>query len=100
MDPSLTGFPAQAIWSFIVYGGSASLELWAPQYFYRIVSLVGQILAVIFWLAGWAWSASGASALLASANTTSLFGVTVVNDTFKQLGSALAACAGLGAVVW
>ncbi len=52
--------------------------------------LVGQILAIIFWLTAWAWSASVASIWLGG-------GYYYRSDAF---GGALAGCAGLGAVAW
>lgn len=82
----LTPVP-QAILNFIVYGTTGALELWAPQYFYRIGALIGYILTVIFWLTAWAWSASDASAWI------SLLG-------YRALGGALGGCAGLGAIAW
>lgn len=78
----------QAIWSFIVYGGGAALEIWAPQFYFRIGMLVGQVLAIIFWLTAWAWSASVASVWLGAWYTS------------KAFGGSLAGCAGLGAVAW
>ncbi|KAK3896701.1 hypothetical protein C8A05DRAFT_39751 [Staphylotrichum tortipilum] len=75
-----------ALWSFIVYGGGAALEIWAPQFYYRIGMLVGQILAIIFWLTAWAWSASVASVWL--------------SYRYKTFGGSLAGCAGLGAIAW
>ncbi|KAL1837344.1 hypothetical protein VTJ49DRAFT_3972 [Mycothermus thermophilus] len=75
------------LWSFIVYGGAAALEIWSPQYFFRVGALVGYILSTIFWLAGWAWSASDASIIL--------------RWTWrKDVGGCLAANAALGAFVW
>lgn len=79
-----------AIWSFIVYGGTVAIEIWAPHFFYRVGALVGYILSIIFWLSAWAWSASNASAFMS---------VKVVKE-YNQIGSGLAACAGLGALVW
>ena len=85
--PTNTPTP-QAIWSFIVYGGSAALELWAPNLYYRIASLIGQILAIIFWLSAWAWSASTASAFSAGGRFTNSY------------SGAYGGAAGVGALVW
>ncbi|KAK4134744.1 hypothetical protein BT67DRAFT_449617 [Trichocladium antarcticum] len=79
-----------AILSFIVYGGAAAVEIWAPQYFYCIGFFIGYILSIIFWLSAWAWSASSASAWL---GLGSIYG-------YGNYGASIAACAGLGAVVW
>jgi hypothetical protein len=83
---------AQAIWSFIFYGGGTAVELWAPHMFYRIVALIGYIFSIIFWLSAWAWSASVASIWLA--------GSSYYSTGEKPLGGALAGCAGLGAIAW
>ncbi|KAL2267024.1 hypothetical protein VTJ83DRAFT_4301 [Remersonia thermophila] len=75
------------LFTFIVYGGALALELKWPQFFYRVGALIGYILCVIFWLAGWAWSASESSVWL--------------SWTWRRdVGGALAAIAALGAFVW
>ncbi|KAL2255644.1 hypothetical protein VTK26DRAFT_2959 [Humicola hyalothermophila] len=79
------------IFSFIIYGGAGALEVWAPQYFYRVGALVGYILTCIFWLTAWAWSASTASSWL---------GLGIFGGGPDDFGSGMAACAGLGALVW
>ncbi|KAL2135728.1 hypothetical protein VTI74DRAFT_7245 [Chaetomium olivicolor] len=80
-----------AILSFIVYGGAAALEIWAPQFFYRIGAFVAYILTLIFWLSAWAWSASWASAF----NGT-YYGYKVQT----KMGGAMGGCAGIGALAW
>ncbi|KAK4683237.1 hypothetical protein QC764_123340 [Podospora pseudoanserina] len=84
-----------AIWSFIVYGGAAAIEIWAPHFFYRIGALVGYILHIIFWLSAWAWSASAASFWLSYT-----YGFGFYDSAWKREGQALGACAGLGALIW
>ncbi|KAJ4413911.1 hypothetical protein N0V85_003376 [Neurospora sp. IMI 360204] len=79
------------IWSLVVYGGSLGFQFGAPHLFYRIVGLILYSLAVIFWLVGWAYAASQAALVLDWYG-----GYGGVND----YGSALAVCAGLGAVAW
>ncbi|KAK5661253.1 hypothetical protein OQA88_11147 [Cercophora sp. LCS_1] len=79
------------ILSFIVFGGATAIEIWAPHLFFRIAFLIGYIFSVIFWLSGWAWSASTAAFWL-----TYSYGY----GEATQEGAALAGCAGLGAVVW
>ncbi|KAK0701707.1 hypothetical protein B0T26DRAFT_528008 [Lasiosphaeria miniovina] len=81
--------------TWIVYGGALALEIWAPQYFYRIAAFVLYILSIIFWLSAWAWSASLAGLWL---GYNTLGGV--LPKEYKDEGSALGACAGLGALVW
>lgn len=81
-----------AIFSWLVYGTAGALELWAPQYHYRIGALIGYILSVIFWLAAWAWSASEASVWLSAYRGT--------HGPITNAGGALAGCAALGAAAW
>ena len=88
---SLTHSLPQAIFTWIVYGGSTALEIWAPQWYFRIAVFVAYILSIIFWLTGWAWSASLASYML---SYISYYG------PYKNYGLAMAGCAALGAVVW
>ena len=85
------------VWSFIVYGGAIAVELFAPHLFYRVAFLIGYIFSVIFWLSGWSWSASVASAFLGvyTFSTSSSY-----YDPWRQFGSAMAGCAGIGALVW
>ncbi len=66
------------------------MELWASQHFYRIVSLVGQILAIIFWLSAWAWAASWAS-------VSSYAGL---GRYYNPWQGAYGGTAGVGAIVW
>jgi hypothetical protein len=89
--PPLTLSLSQAIWSFLIYGGAAAIEIWSPHLFYRIVALVGNILSIIFWLSAWAWSASTASVWL---------GATAFWGGDKNFGGAMAGCAAIGAVAW
>ncbi len=72
------------------------MELKAPQMFYRLIAIVGYAVSIIFWLSAWAWAASTAGFWLSY-----FCGVDFCEDgPWKSEGSALAACAGLGAVVW
>ncbi|RYP09275.1 hypothetical protein DL765_008500 [Monosporascus sp. GIB2] len=80
-----------AIYSWIVYGGSTVVEIWYAQSYYRVVVLAAYVLAVIFWLSAWAWAASWGSFILAYAN---------YYGPYQRYGAVVAACAGLGAIVW
>ncbi|RYP61778.1 hypothetical protein DL771_010000 [Monosporascus sp. 5C6A] len=80
-----------AIYSWIVYGGSTVIEIWYPQWYYRVIVLVAYVLAVILWLSAWAWAASWGSFILAYANYYA---------PYQRYGSVVAACSGLGAIVW
>ncbi|CAK7222502.1 hypothetical protein SBRCBS47491_004886 [Sporothrix bragantina] len=84
--------------TWIIHGGLFFLEFKMPQYYYRIAALVAYAFSLIFWLSAWAWSASLASFWL---STVCYYGVCSSVDSYaKKEGGALAACAGLGAVVW
>ncbi|KAL1866374.1 hypothetical protein VTK73DRAFT_4752 [Phialemonium thermophilum] len=76
--------------TMLIFGAAVAIEIWAPQYYYRIGALVAYILGVIFWLSGWAWAASSAAFWLS-------WGLDNYNN---HEGGALAACAGLGALTW
>ncbi|KAH6634615.1 hypothetical protein B0J18DRAFT_25940 [Chaetomium sp. MPI-SDFR-AT-0129] len=82
-----------AIWSWLIYGTAGALELWAPQYFFRIGALIGYILSIIFWLSAWAWSASSAAVWMA-------YGTGSIYSYDSKVGGALAGAAALGAVAW
>jgi hypothetical protein len=84
--------------TFIVFGGIVAIEIWAPQYFYRVIALIAYILSIIFWLSGWAWAASSASFWLTS--YCYLGACVSPSDYAKAEGGALAAAAALGAVAW
>ncbi|CAK7225035.1 hypothetical protein SCUCBS95973_005724 [Sporothrix curviconia] len=84
--------------TWIVHGGLFFLEFKMPRYYYRLVALIAYCFSLIFWLSAWAWSASIASFWL---STVCYGGVCGSVDSYaKKEGGALAACAGLGAVVW
>ncbi|KAK1767998.1 hypothetical protein QBC33DRAFT_514288 [Phialemonium atrogriseum] len=77
-----------AIKTIIIYGGAIALEIYAPQYYFRIGLLIAYCLGVIFWLSAWAWAASTAAFWLSWAVYS------------HGTGGALAGCAALGAVAW
>ncbi|ORY65183.1 uncharacterized protein BCR38DRAFT_340942 [Pseudomassariella vexata] len=79
--------------TWIIYGIAIALELKAQNYFFRIVVLIAYVLSVIFWLSGWAWSASWAATILS-------YTAYEVDGVYKTFGSVMAACAGLGAILW
>jgi hypothetical protein len=63
-----------------------------PQYFFRIAVLIVYVFNVILWLGAWANAASWAKSLLDLTRNSSSW-------IYKD-GAALAACAGIGALVW
>lgn len=65
---------------------------------FRIGALASYILSIIFWLTAWAWSASLASDMFEVIDYARLFDQ--VPKDMENLGAALGACAGLGALVW
>ena len=84
--------------TWIIFGGLFFLEFRMPKYYYRIVAVIAFALSIVFWLSAWAWSASIASFWL---STVCYAGICSSRSSFEMReGGALAACAGLGAVVW
>lgn len=75
----------------MVFGATIAFERFAPQLFFRIFLLVAYALGIVFWLSAWAWAASNAAFWLSYSGVFHYYG--------GQAG-ALAACAGLGALVW
>ncbi|KAI1759837.1 hypothetical protein GGR53DRAFT_118289 [Hypoxylon sp. FL1150] len=47
-----------AIFTWIIYGAPIAIQVFAPQLYFRVITLIASILSVIFWLVGWAWSTS------------------------------------------
>ncbi|EGS21898.1 uncharacterized protein CTHT_0037710 [Thermochaetoides thermophila DSM 1495] len=80
-----------AIWTYIVYGGTLAVEHYRPDMFYRIVALIGYILATIFWLSAWAWSANVAALWL---------DLSWKGTDAHNLGGAMAGAAATGAINW
>ncbi|KAI1750968.1 hypothetical protein F4782DRAFT_229887 [Xylaria castorea] len=87
----------QSIWTWFIYGGMLAVEHCAPQLYYRIVFIVGQLLSVIFWIYAWAWAASWASYTLSFDNYNSY---NSIQGAWMTFGKTIAACAGTGAEVW
>jgi hypothetical protein len=83
----------------------------AQHYFFRIILLIAYIISIIFWLSAWAWSASVASVWLAYSgdfsssnchydNNFNLVCDNTGDNPWKRYGASLAACAGIGALIW
>ena len=88
----------QTLKTFIIIGGATVIEVWFPHLFYRIVALVVYNLSIIFWLSAWAWAASTAALWLGS--SCYLGTCSSPSSYASREGGALAACAGLGAIIW
>ncbi|KAI3343010.1 hypothetical protein F4824DRAFT_127161 [Ustulina deusta] len=86
-----------SIWTLLVYGGVFAVANYAPQLYYRIGVLIGQLLSVIFWISGWAWAASWAAYTLSFDNYDSY---DPILGAWKAFGQTTAACAGIGALIW
>ncbi|RWA03575.1 hypothetical protein EKO27_g11527 [Xylaria grammica] len=86
-----------SIWSLLVYGGMLVTQYYAPQFYYRIGVLVGQLLSAIFWISAWAWAASWAAYILSFDNYNSY---DEIRGSWKAFGQTTAACAGIGALIW
>ncbi|KAF6832785.1 hypothetical protein CMUS01_06800 [Colletotrichum musicola] len=87
-----------AIFTLVVLGGAMALERFAPHLYFRIALLIAYGTNVLFWLSGWAWSASIAALFLGDACIGSTcFGPTTEE---KKYGGSMAAAAAVGAVNW
>ncbi|KAI0864136.1 hypothetical protein F4860DRAFT_431187 [Xylaria cubensis] len=86
-----------SIWTLLIYGGMLAIGYWVPQFYYRIIIIVGQLLSVIFWITAWAWAASWASYTLSFDNYSSY---DKIRGAWMAYGETIAACAGIGAGVW
>ena len=70
-------------------------ELWFHQFYLRLTYVVLLPLCAIFWLSGWAWAASIASAFRGAYD-----GRLFRDDDLDKYGDSMAACAALGAFTW
>ncbi|KAI0514852.1 hypothetical protein F5B22DRAFT_222482 [Xylaria bambusicola] len=86
-----------SIWTWLVYGAVLAVAQYAPQFYYRIGVLVGQLLSLLFWIAGWTWAASWAAYTLSFDNYRSY---EPIRGHWKTFGQTTAACAGIGALIW
>ncbi|KAI1168822.1 hypothetical protein F5B18DRAFT_199356 [Nemania serpens] len=86
-----------SVWTWFVYGGTLAIGRYAPRIYYRICVLVGQLLSTVFWIIGWAWAASWAAYVLSFDNYGSYDSI---RGAWKAYGQTMAACAGIGALVW
>ncbi|KAK6198307.1 hypothetical protein LQW54_010391 [Pestalotiopsis sp. IQ-011] len=80
-----------AIKSWIIYGATIFFVLKASRFFYRLVLLIAYLLSAIFWLVGWAWSASWAGAISSYHYRNSLA---------NKFGGAMAGDVVVGAIIW
>ncbi|KAI0446751.1 hypothetical protein F4803DRAFT_451142 [Xylaria telfairii] len=86
-----------SIWSLLIFGGMLAVEYCAPQFYYRIIAVAGQLLCVFFWISGWAWAASSASDTLSFDNYSPY---DKIRGPWMAYGKTIAACAGIGAGAW
>lgn len=92
--------------TWLIYGILTFVELRAQHMYYRIIAIIAYTISIIFWLSAWAWSASVAGLWLSAGNDFGYYDD--VDESYydsyvkawKNEGAALAACAGLGAVIW
>ncbi|ERT02534.1 uncharacterized protein SPSK_05528 [Sporothrix schenckii 1099-18] len=94
--PGLLIFVAVKTW--LIYGILLFVEISMPRSFPRIAAAVAYALSIIFWLSAWAWAASVAALWL---STVCYDGTCVKPNSYAaKEGGALAASAGLGAIIW
>lgn len=87
----------QSSWTLLIFGGMLVIEHCAPQFYYRIIAVAGQLLGVFFWISGWAWAASSASDTLSFDNYSPY---DKIRGPWMAYGKTIAACAGIGAGAW
>ncbi|KAK1723017.1 uncharacterized protein BDZ83DRAFT_653456 [Colletotrichum acutatum] len=88
----------QSLFTLLVLGGAMILERFAAHLYFRIAVLVGYGTNCLFWLSGWAWSASIAALFLRDTCVQgTCFGPTTEE---KRYGGSMAGAAAVGAVNW
>ncbi|KAJ0386472.1 hypothetical protein COL922a_004237 [Colletotrichum nupharicola] len=87
-----------SLFTLLILGGAMALERFAPQFYFRLALLIPYGVNVLFWLSGWAWSASIASLFLGN----TCIGSTCFGPTTEETryGASMAAAAGVGAINW
>ncbi|KAF4910256.1 hypothetical protein CGCVW01_v011731 [Colletotrichum viniferum] len=87
-----------SLFTLLILGGAMALERFAPQFYFRLALLIAYGVNVLFWLSGWAWSASIASLFLGN----TCIGSTCFGPTTEETryGASMAAAAGVGAINW
>ncbi|KAK0373287.1 hypothetical protein CLIM01_09368 [Colletotrichum limetticola] len=95
------GYPSSAptsLFTLLVLGGAMILERFAAHLYFRIAVLIGYGTNCLFWLSGWAWSASIAALFLGDTCVQgTCFGPTTEE---KRYGGSMAGAAAVGAVNW
>jgi len=84
--------------TWIIYGAFTFIEMKAPHLYYRLLAIIAYAISIVFWLSAWAWSASVGAFWLSFD-----YGYGLGYSGYAPLrneGAALAACAGLGALLW
>jgi hypothetical protein len=86
----------------IILGATIAVEKFAPHLYFRLAIIIAYLLNIVFWLSGWAWSASIA-ALYLTTTCSSYLGSSYCSapSSFEvKFGASMAAAAGLGALAW
>ncbi|TQN71409.1 hypothetical protein CSHISOI_03951, partial [Colletotrichum shisoi] len=87
-----------SLFTVVVLGGAMAAERFAAHLYLRVVVLVGYAATCLFWLSGWAWSASIAALFLGNTCIQSTcFGPTTEE---KRYGGSMAGAAAVGAINW
>ncbi|TEA19478.1 hypothetical protein C8034_v009668 [Colletotrichum sidae] len=87
-----------ALFTLVVLGGASAMERFAPHLYFRLALLIAYGTNVLFWLSGWAWSASIAALFLGDTCISGIcFGPTTEE---KKYGGSMAAAAAVGALNW
>ncbi|KAJ0158602.1 hypothetical protein CTA2_11239 [Colletotrichum tanaceti] len=87
-----------SLFTVVVIGGAMAAERFAAHLYLRVVVLVGYAVTCLFWLSGWAWSASIAALFLGNKCIQgTCFGPTTEE---KRYGGSMAGAAAVGAINW
>jgi hypothetical protein len=92
----LTSARKQVIKTWLIYGIFTVIEWKAPHLFFRIIAIIAYAISVIFWLSAFAYAATWAAYWLSFFDDYYYRG----NNPLKTEGAVLAACAGIGALIW
>ncbi|KAK1635026.1 hypothetical protein BDP81DRAFT_322719 [Colletotrichum phormii] len=88
----------QSLFTLLILGGAMMVEHFAAHLYFRIAVLIGYGTNCLFWLSGWAWSASIAALFLGDTCVQgTCFGPTTEE---KRYGGSMAGAAAVGAVNW
>ncbi|GKT45756.1 uncharacterized protein ColSpa_05937 [Colletotrichum spaethianum] len=87
-----------SLFTILVLGGAMAAERFAAHLYFRIAVLIGYATNCLFWLSGWAWTASIAALFLGNTCIQSTCFAPTTEE--KRYGGSMAGAAAVGAVNW